>query len=164
MSMRRTAPVRRTARFLSLVAVAGLGAAAITVGSPTGVTATAAAKTCAPGFVPAGQSPAERELAAYLSAGHTGVTLSRALDGAAGNVTPGLCLNRQHPESPTELLALARQQATAKLAPLTHAPAGAMRAAVAARSTTLRGRALKAARGKWQALGTTPLIADNKQY
>src|SRR3954469_10889528 len=161
MSMRRPA-VRRTVRWLSLVAAAGLGAGALAVGAPNGVTASAAARSCPPGFVLAGRSAVERELAAYQAAGHTGVELSRALDGAAAGSSSGLCLNREHPETPTDLMALAQQRATAKLAPLTHAPAGAMRAAFAERSAMLQNRApnaaqTKAAQGRWQPLGTTPL-------
>ena len=165
--MRRPALRRTTVRSLSLVAIAGLGATALAVGgSPAGVTATKAAltKQCPPGFVLAGRSTAERALSAYLSAGATGVELSRALDRAAPTASSQLCLNRKHPESPTDFLAMAQQRATAKLAPLTRAPAGAMRAAYASRDAMLRAGTIQAATGKWKPLGTTPLIADNPDY
>ena len=160
--MRRSS-VRRTVRWLSLAAVAGLGAGALAVGGPTGAT-TATAQTCPPGFEPASPSTAERELAAYQSAGRTGVTLSRALDGAAAGTSSGLCVNREHPESPADLMAMARQQQAARLAPLTQVPPGAMRAAYASRSATLDAAAIRSAKGKWQPLGTTPLVADNANY
>jgi hypothetical protein len=165
--MRERAVRRTTVRWLSLVAIGGLGAGAIAVGgASSGITATkaAAAKQCPPGFVLAGRSTAERSLAAYLSAGSAGVELSKALDRAAPTASSQLCLNRKHPESPTDFMAMAAQRATAKLAPLSRAPKGAMRAAYADREAMLRSGRIQAATGKWKPLGTTPLVADDPAY
>ncbi|MDQ1696889.1 MAG: hypothetical protein QOJ03_2242, partial [Frankiaceae bacterium] len=164
--MARAARRRRRARWLSLLAATGLVAAALATGTPTARSGSAAeaAAACPPGYAPAGRSSAERESAARLAAGDTGVALSRALDGAAGDTPTGLCLNRSHPESQGDVLAMAQQSATAKLAPLTRPPAGAQRAAVAARSAMLRSAAVAGADGRWRPLGTTPLIADDPRY
>ncbi len=183
--MRRSVLRRPSGRRLSLAAAVGLvaaalgagasgagalGAGALTAAGGSGAAAAAAgaATVCPPGFVLAGRSSVERDYAAFLAAGRTGVTLSRALDGATGDGGFRLCLNRRHPETQTDLLAMAAQRATAKLAPLTRAPAGAMQAAYAARTAMLSGTGqaarIGAATGRWKPLGTTPLIADSPRY
>ena len=144
MSHRSISCTRRNVRLLTIAAAAALAAGALAVGTtaPAVRTATADAGVCPSGFTNAGGS----------------------LNDFAAGTTSSYCVNLKHPETAADLMALARQQDLAKLAPLTHAPAGAMRAAIETRAAMLQAAGVRGAGGRWTALGTTPLIADNKNY
>jgi hypothetical protein len=164
MPARSISHARRNVRWLTLAAASALTASAFAVGTtaPSARPAAAHPATCPAGFAPAG---AATDPAAAGSA--TEAALNRTVNAAASRTRTAAstyCLNRKHPESVSDLMALAQQQNLAKLAPLTRAPNGAMRAAVDARAALLHASAVAGSRGHWHPLGTTPLIADGKGY
>ena len=160
MPSRPTSRARRNVRWLTVATAAALAAAGLAAGTttPGAPRAEAGATTCPPGFMPAGGNAVTAAASAQEAA------LANALDSAAASTTPAYCINRKHPESAGDLMSLAQQQSLAKLAPLTRAPAGAMREAIATREAMLASAAVAGAGGRWKALGTTPLIADDKRY
>lgn len=159
MPSRSPGRARRHPRLLALTAALGLAASAFAVGTSSTTGSTAAAADCPPGFARAGTTPETAPAASAADA-----ALARSVDAAAAGTPSSYCVNRKHPESVGDLMALAQQQTLAKLAPLTRAPAGAMRAAVDARMAMLQQASVHGSGGRWQPLGTTPLIADDPTY
>jgi hypothetical protein len=160
MPSRSNSRTRRNVRWLTIATTAALAAAGLASGTTSPGTPAAASDTiaCPPGFMPAG---GEGVTAATNA---TEAALANALDSAAAGTTSGYCVNRKHPESVSDLMARAQQQSLAKLAPLTSAPAGALRAAIEERQAMLAAAAVPGAGGRWRALGTTPLISDDSRY
>jgi hypothetical protein len=161
MSGRSASSARRNRRSVTIAAAAALAAATVVAGTTGPATRPAAASdaTCPPGFTrtvaPAGVGVASTAADAALN---------RAVGTAANGTATAYCVNRKHPESVGDLMAMAQQQQLAKLAPLTRAPAGALRDAVATREAMLASAPVAGSDGRWKALGTTPLIADDKRY
>jgi hypothetical protein len=159
MSARPISRTRRNVRWLTIGTAAALAAAGLAAGSssPARPAAAAGTITCPPGFMPAGGEGVTAAGSAAEAA------LANAVDSAAAGTASAYCVNRRHPESVGDLMSLAQQQSLAKLAPLTSAPAGALRAAIEQRAAMVSA-AVPGAGGRWKPLGTTPLISDDPRY